>query len=193
MLFLGVPNDTASGQFTGLGASVITSATFFDHSVSSTVTPSFVGFQGLFGALSGSIYGYLSTIVTGNVGDGLDTFAAYRNADLAALPNLFADSAHLNNFGIYVYELNLDNCTTCFNVGDYFTVGYNLPMGTFATAYDTYTNPVTGGKAFFGTSLQQSGLETLPEPGSILLLGTAMVLGAFLLRKTALRKTGNPN
>ena len=98
LLFLGVPNDTAGGQFTGLGASVITSATFSDPSISSTVTPTFVGFQGLFGPLSGSIYGYLSSIVLGNVGDGQDTFGIYRSADIAALPNLFTDTAHITNF-----------------------------------------------------------------------------------------------
>jgi hypothetical protein len=182
LLIMAVPNDTLAGIFTGLGASQIVSASFYNNydplnpGSGTSITSSFgatlangqilPGFAGLM--TSGDIYGFLG--LTGNNSNSFTNLAA---ADLA-LFNLA-----VSNFGIYVYGLN----TSLFSGQDLIDVEIEgVTQGTFGVGY-----AIAGSKQY-DTPFTESSVDgpgEVPEPLTIALFGFGLAGFGMMRRKLA--------
>jgi hypothetical protein len=182
LLILAVPNDTATGMFTSLGAGQIISAEFYDNydsnnpGTGTAITSSFgatlangknlSGFAGLM--TSGDIYGFLG--LTGNNSNSFTNLAA---ADLA----LFDIVA--TNFGIYVYGLN----TSLFSGHDLIDVELaGVTQGTFGVGY-----AIAGSKQYDTPFTESSvdGPDDVPEPFTLALFGFGLAGLGAMRRKLA--------
>jgi len=167
-LILGIPNDT-----TNLFASdPITGVTYINPYPGGTSTSGSSGSSSFIGAMTGGedVYGFL-----GLTGNNSNSFTNWSAADLAI------NGITATNFGIY--ELSLTGGTLgAKGLIDIALASGALPLGTFAVAYGA------NDKATFDTPFTEAGLTTttsnVPEPGTLLLLGTGVLaLARFVTRR----------
>lgn len=141
-------------------------------------TPSSVSFTslGLLGTMtSGDVYSFLGSKV--DKSDSLKNLSAW---DLAV------NGLKVSSFDIYVFNLK----TGGFDANDFLTMNVNAPLGTFAFGYGTSGS----GRHFkeWGTPFTESGLEDghtpqVPEPCSMLLLGSGFLSTVSFVRRRAVR------
>ena len=174
-----VPNDTVNGN--ALSLANITGAFLNDAANGynpSPITFGFLGFQGLMGP-GQNVYGFLGKNVNNS-----NSFTNYAAWDLAV------NGINASNFGIYVFTLN----TNDFDGQDFVNLNLQgIPLGTFAIGWGEVTTHDHKGHRHvkqYGTPFTEAGLETnhppqsIPEPSSLMLLGSGLLgAGAFLRRK----------
>jgi hypothetical protein len=208
LLILGVPNDSA--QHNILSAGAITSATEFDPYTAGSGTSELFSFgvtpQG-YNIPAGETNGFAGLFTTGDLyNDFLGGDPALLNASQSFVNWSGADSAILgitaHNFGIYIWSIH----TNTFSANDALDfTGSGIPLGSFALAFgESQTQKCTGPNAHptcttyitpFGNAFTQTGLVTstdssggpqgggVPEPGSVILLGSSLVVTFTMLRK----------
>jgi hypothetical protein len=208
LLIIGVPNDSA--QHNILSARAITSATEFDPYTAGSGTGELFSFgvapQG-YNIPSGETNGFAGLFTTGDLyNDFLGGDPALLNASQSFVNWSGADSTVLgitaHNFGIYIWSIH----TSTFSANDALDfTGSGIPLGSFALGFgESQTQKCTGLNAHstcttnitpFGNAFTQTGLVTwtdssggpqgsgVPEPGSIILLGSSLVATFTMLRK----------
>lgn len=165
LLILGVPDDAgfaAPDIALSAGTGVLGGTTTLFSGSWNTSTGYAGGFSSSF---SGSVYEFIGFDPAGNASNN---FGNWHDADLAV------NGIDASFFGIYIYALTGTGITGGGSVD--VTFQSSLPVGVFAVAYGQDAD----GRAF-STPFTESGL-TVPEPGTVLLLGSGL-LGLALYRR----------
>ena len=151
------------------------------------------GFQGFMGA-GQEVYGFLGV---GDKSNNSEQFGKFQAADLAAAGVTVPNNS---DYGIYVYSIE----TADFAGKDFLQLDFSgIPLGTFVMGYgqDAYTHLVCkkfhkgtctkygySDYTLYGTPFTEVGLTTkpphkVPEPASLLTLGSGLVVVGTLLRR----------
>ena len=88
----------------------------------------------------------------------------------------------VNGFDIYVFNLN----TGGFDAHDFLTMDVNAPLGTFAVGYGTSgegRHIKSWGTPFTEAGLEDSRTPGVPEPSSMLLLGSGFLSAIGIVRR----------
>lgn len=195
LLILGVPNVTASNFFSNNSISSVFSVN--QYTGNSSIDPAPVAGTATFGNAS-PIYGWSGSGYAG-------TFSAANTTDIYSVLGLtpYDNSSNhfyswaaasagitgqaVQQFGIYVFAIDADLgpkglIDIQFNTGA-------VPTGTIAVAYGQTQDTVCkrGGCTTtitpYDTPWTEAGLESLPEPGSLQLLGAGAVVLCGLIRR----------
>ncbi len=124
---------------------------------------------------SGDIYTFLGLKV-----DKSDSLKNFSEWDLAV------NGLHVSSFDIYVFKLN----TSGFGANDFLTMDVNAPLGTFAVGYGTSgegKHIKQWGTAFIEAGLQDSRTPPVPEPSSMLLMGSGFLSALGIIRRRIVR------
>jgi hypothetical protein len=189
-LILGVANDTTN-LFATDPISGVTFINPYPGGTSTAGSSAFAtaGTYGLKSAVSGGFFGSMtagqevySFLTLDPPTDNSNSFTNWAAADLSK------NGITASNFGIYVLALTGTTLGPQGLVDILF--GSALPVGTFAVAYGQNDIHV------FDTPFTESGLTntTVPEPGTLLLLGTGLLgLAQACLRKRGTKALTNQN
>lgn len=184
-LILGIPNDTSNLFATD----PISAVTYYNPYVGGTPMAGTSAF-----ATAGT-YGLKSAVMDGFFGDMTSGSELYTFLDLEgpnnksntfkkwAADDLSINDVSARDFGVYVFALSGEDLGGLGLVDIMFPGG--LPVGTFVVGYgQAYYN---WQDCVYDTPLTNAGLtnatSTTPEPGSLLLLGSGLLLTAMLLRR----------
>lgn len=167
-LILAVPHGGAAPSISGV--QLIDSDLGF---LATSVTFASLGSQGIMS--SGDLYTFLGLKV--DKSDSLKNFSAW---DLAV------DGLHVSSFDIYVFQLN----TSGFDSHDFLTMNVSAPLGSFAVGYGTSgegKHITQWGTAFTEAGLQNGGGNSVPEPSSMLLMGSGILSALGVIRRKLVR------
>jgi hypothetical protein len=134
-----------------------------------SVTFTALGLQGTM--TSSDIYSFLGLKV-----DKSNSFTNLSAWDLAV------NGLIVNGFDIYVFNLN----TSGFDAHDFLTMDVNAPLGTFAVGYGTSgegRHIKSWGTPFTEAGLEDSRTPGVPEPSSMLLLGSGFLSAIGVVRR----------
>ncbi|HZU44670.1 MAG TPA: PEP-CTERM sorting domain-containing protein [Terriglobales bacterium] len=161
---------------TGGAAPTISGLNLIDSDMGFKATPvtfTALGDQGTM--TSGDVYTFLGLKV--DKSDSLKNLAAW---DLAV------NGLHVSGFDIYIFQLN----TGGFGANDFLTMNVNAPQGTFAFGYGTSERDKHTTE--WGTPFTEAGLgdghpPSVPEPASLLLMGSGFLSALAAIRRRVLR------
>ena len=167
-LIFAVPHGDAAPSISGV--------TLIDSDMGFLATPiSFTALGEIGSMSSGDIYTFL----------GLKVDKSNSVKNLSAW-DLAVDGLHVSSFDIYIFKLN----TSGFGGNDFLTMGVNAPLGTFAVGYGTSgegRHIKQWGTAFTEAGLQDSRTPPVPEPSSMLLMGSGFLSALGIIRRKIVR------
>jgi hypothetical protein len=188
LVIIAVPNDT-----TGTGAYLPTNVQFFNpynsaSPVAGVAAPETGGNFGL-RAASNPATGYFGTMTSGDVYTFLGLGSSITNSE--NFTNLTGadssiDGVTATSYGIYVFALSGGT------VGANGLVNMNfsgLPLGTFVIAYGQNSSGTGFATPFTEAGLTSSGTSTIPEPGSMALFGTGLLVLGGAIRHRLRKQT----
>lgn len=186
-LILGVPNDTTDFFTTD----PISSLNYYASYPSGTPTPGNSAFatKGTYGLKGPVADGFFGDMTKGSIYSFLDLNGPTNNSNSFknwAAADFGIDGITAADFGIYVFALSGEDLAGKGLIDILFPGG--LPLGTFVVAYGESGS--CKHLKIYDTPFTESGMTNgstgaVPEPGSLLLLGSGLLLTAILLRRRA--------